>query len=437
MRVLKKEEMSPPHHTIFIALLAFVVLITLFAYTLWWPNNDDTLPPEIDMERAEKVGKKTKPRAAVVARFQDKCSGLCPYNLDPVCGYDTLSGTSTTYSNHCVFTAAKCKNPNLKVLNQGRCPKEETPTCKKVCPDLSAPMCGYDSLSGTSKSYANGCEFSNAQCDNPNLQLLNKGPCPKEETPPKDNCPKNCYSIYAPVCGYDSENGTSKEYANGCELSNAQCGNPNLKILNQGPCPTTTSEKAGASNKKCSGICPQNYAPVCGYDSSSKTSKTYSNECTFSNEQCRNPNLKKLSQGPCPKGKIGAVVRPKDKCRKGCPLNVAPICGYDSLSGTSNSYVNYCEFSNEQCDNPNLTLLKNGWCPGDPKTNPPPPKNPECDKPCTNDEANVCAYKSGNQSYMYFRNKCLFLNEQCKDPSWIFIKDGKCPEALPQQSFKK
>lgn len=188
--------------------------------------------------------------------------------------------------------------------------------------------------------------------------------------------------------------------------------------------------------KKCSGLCPYNLAPVCGYDTSSGTSMSYPNDCVFSAAQCQNPNVKLLNKGKCPDskgavGKVGAaVVVPPKKCGKACYSIYAPVCGYDSENGTSKEYANDCVFSAAQCRNPNLKLLNDGKCPGDSKTQPPPPKDPKCDKPCPNNEANVCAYKSGDPSHTYFRNKCLFLNAQCKDPSWIFVNEGRCPDGL-------
>lgn len=301
------------YYSIFIVVV--LVLLTIFAYR--WLNDDTT--PEMDVDVAvERSGDAPK-----------NCSGLCPKNLAPVCGYDTSSGTSMSYSNDCVFSAAQCRNSNLQFLNKGKCP---------------------DSKDDVSKAGSAGV------------------------VQPK-KCGKACYSNIAPVCGYDSETGTSKEYVNECAFSIAQCKNPNLKLLNKGKCPASKDAVVGAAvgvvpPKKCSGICPMLFVPVCGYDSSSKTSKTYSNECTFSNAQCENPNLKLLNKGKCPKegavGKVGAaVVRPKDKCYKGCPKLHAPVCGYDSENGTSKSYSNGCEFSNAQCENPNLKKLNTGLCPGE------------------------------------------------------------------------
>lgn len=60
-----------------------------------------------------------------------------------------------------------------------------------------------------------------------------------------------------------------------------------------------------------------------------------------------------------------AVERADDSCRKPCPKNYAPVCGYDSEAGTSRNYSNKCVFSVEQCRNPNLEFVQNGQCPVD------------------------------------------------------------------------
>lgn len=181
------------YYSIFIVVV--LVLLTIFAYM--WTNDDTTPEMDVDVDVAvERSGDAPK-----------KCGKACYSNIAPVCGYDSETGTSKEYVNECAFSIAQCKNPNLKLLNKGKCP---------------------------------------AQCENPNLKLLNKGKCPKEGAVgkvgaavvrPKDKCYKGCPKLHAPVCGYDSENGTSKSYSNGCEFSNAQCENPNLKKLNTGLCP--------------------------------------------------------------------------------------------------------------------------------------------------------------------------------------------------------
>lgn len=62
---------------------------------------------------------------------------------------------------------------------------------------------------------------------------------------------------------------------------------------------------------------------------------------------------------------VSKVERADDNCRKPCPQNLAPVCGYDTSSGTSRNYSNKCVFSIEQCRNPNLEFVKNGRCPID------------------------------------------------------------------------
>lgn len=89
-----------------ITLIVILVLLTIFAYT--WLNDDTT--PQIDVveERSDDQ--------------PDHCNKPCPKHRATVCGYDNSSGTSRNYSNECVFSIEQCRNPNLELINNGRCP---------------------------------------------------------------------------------------------------------------------------------------------------------------------------------------------------------------------------------------------------------------------------------------------------------------------------
>ena len=52
-----------------------------------------------------------------------KCDGVCPRNYNPVC-----DNMGRTHGNGCLFNIAKCKNPKLKIVSNGRCKEGEEAT---------------------------------------------------------------------------------------------------------------------------------------------------------------------------------------------------------------------------------------------------------------------------------------------------------------------
>ncbi|XP_068209933.1 PI-actitoxin-Avd5a-like [Palaemon carinicauda] len=44
------------------------------------------------------------------------CSEVCPFNYEPVCG-----NNGKTYANSCLFEAAACRDPLIKIAHQGPC----------------------------------------------------------------------------------------------------------------------------------------------------------------------------------------------------------------------------------------------------------------------------------------------------------------------------
>ncbi|CAL4106700.1 unnamed protein product, partial [Meganyctiphanes norvegica] len=159
--------------------------------------------------------KLSKIGACVEIEIPVPCKSLfCTLIYMPICGSDGV-----TYSNECFFMNAQCDNLYLRQIGNGACVE-----CKeKYCTMDFRPMCGSDG-----KTYPNACFFNNAKCDDPSLTKRDDGEC-VELTPVCSR--RMCFEISQPVCGSDG-----KTYSNECYLNNAKCENNFLTIAYRGVC---------------------------------------------------------------------------------------------------------------------------------------------------------------------------------------------------------
>merc|ERR1719210_1271328 len=104
-------------------------------------------------------------------------------------------------------------------------------------------------------------------------------------------------------------------------------------------CIALAAVAASVELDSCEKGCPRNLAPVCGSDH-----HTYNNECLFEIAQCKaarqNTRLTVLYKTFCHDKKSVEL----DPCEKGCPRNLAPVCGSDH-----HTYNNECLFEIAQC----------------------------------------------------------------------------------------
>ncbi|KAK4309883.1 hypothetical protein Pmani_018508 [Petrolisthes manimaculis] len=522
---------------------------------------------------------------------EEECKRQCPEKEMPVC-----ANNGKTYTNYCFYKNAQCDNPQLDIRNDGFChgpidptepedltrsfyttvsanatrptthtngPTEDTaistadtiPTadkvgsaaegCKRQCPGYEIPVCANNG-----KTYTNYCFYKNAQCDNPQLDIRNDGPChePPYATGPLYDaglvntigsadttytadttgttvnvCKRQCPVDEIPVC---ANNG--KTYTNYCFYKNAQCDNPQLDIRNDGPChglvdtlvpldtivavdttrpptgpfhipepldipgpaETTTplytvnladvagsADKTGQTGEECKRQCPEKEMPVCA-----NNGKTYTNYCFYKNAQCDNPQLDIRNDGFChgpidptepedltrsfyttvsanatrptthtngptedtaistadtipTADKVGSAA---EGCKRQCPGYEIPVC-----ANNGKTYTNYCFYKNAQCDNPQLDIRNDGPC-----HEPPYATGPlydaglvntigsadttytadttgttvnVCKRQCPVDEIPVCA--NNGKTYT---NYCFYKNAQCDNPQLDIRNDGPC-----------
>ncbi|XP_071541362.1 uncharacterized protein [Panulirus ornatus] len=269
----------------------------------------------------------TKTQDVACATQQD-CPTSCSANYSPVCGTD-----GKTYGNQCTLDKVSCRDPTIRKDFNGECGTPQRP-CPDVCPEVYSPVCGTDG-----NTYDSDCALKAASCQKPSIILRNSGPC--AVTPePKPPCANTCARVYSPVCGSDG-----KTYFNLCLLNLMSCreGTP-LTPVREGRC-----DEQQTAKPRCPVSCSRLYEPVCGSDG-----VTYDNQCFLNRVMCRNPSVTKVADGQCGPAQGGSS---SSKCIQECPFTYAPLCGSDKVT-----YSNDCTFRNAACQEPNLTKLYNGSC---------------------------------------------------------------------------
>merc|ERR1711970_1021146 len=120
---------------------------------------------------------------------------MCPRNYQPIC-----ASNGVTFGNECTFRSAQCQMPELEIVNYGE----------------FRPVCGSDGV-----TYATKCILENATCST-GVIMRHEGTChQEEEEATKKQCSKQCNRQYRPLCGSDM-----KIHANPCLFEYAQCMSP-------------------------------------------------------------------------------------------------------------------------------------------------------------------------------------------------------------------
>jgi len=100
-----------------------------------------------------------------------QCSEICPMIYAPVCGSNGI-----TYSNKCILESEQCKNVELQMVKEGSCVQTSESCDEVVCKLDYKPVCASDG-----ETYSNQCFFGIAQCKQPDLKIVEDGECKSSE----------------------------------------------------------------------------------------------------------------------------------------------------------------------------------------------------------------------------------------------------------------
>ena len=339
-----------------------------------------------------------------------QCSEACPLLHDPVCAND-----GTEFSNVCMYESHICHNQkSLEIKYNSKCDPCEKMECRagtrckidsktrqgvcscgQMCIHEVKTVCGSDGY-----DYNNECELQRHACMlNRKIEIVARHSCSELSADPcsvtscssfaectrsvlnpstaECACAFVCEPIFKPVCGKDSS-GTFVQFDNECEFRLTACQlQKKMELFFYGPCskvPENYESKCRGTicdvGKECSldnennptCICAEScsdfeYEPICA-----SNGRTYTNVCELKRSACTNndPELKKISDGPCPNACNGVECKLYGECRTKvetgeaeclCPdqcsladLGTERVCGSDG-----ESYQNVCEMKKVSC----------------------------------------------------------------------------------------
>ncbi|KAL5290692.1 hypothetical protein ACFFRR_010198 [Megaselia abdita] len=163
-------------------------------------------------------------------------------------------------------------------------------------------------------------------------------------------CPEMCPLNWAPLCA--ENNGCSKTFSNGCELSVAVCNGLKFTFKYDGECQGTEKacEIIESRANQCGEACTKEYEPICGSDSNG-VERTFSNACVMKTQNCEEgSDFVHKYDGICLKDSQTQQIKSRgNQCGEACTKEYEPICGSDS-NGVEQTFSNACVMKTQNCE---------------------------------------------------------------------------------------
>jgi len=183
-----------------------------------------------------------------------------------------------------------------------------------------------------------------------------------------------------------------------------------------------------STQDNCVIACPDNYAPVCGYDGQSEH-KIFANGCEMKGENCKilARHGKTFTEVPlemCEKemNKI-LISTTEDDCPRICTFEYNPVCGFNGVE--YQTFGNKCGIDALNCESDKKWFqVRTGECPKLEKQSL--SLNSQCSSACPDNYMPVCGTDAVGKTRTY-SNTCEFELYNCESNYQLrMLKAGEC-----------